>query len=127
MPIPTKLSPRTLFAIDGVGALFSAFLLGVVLIQFEETFGMPRKALYVLATLPVGFALYDLFCYRFLKRNPKPFLRAIAIANLLYCCLSIGFVVHHFSQLTIWGLLYFGSELLIVLVLAVIELKVASR
>ena len=120
-------NPKMLFLIDGLGALLSAFLLGVVLVRFESLFGMPREALYILAALPCFFAVYDLFCYWRVTRGWSPYLKGIAIINLLYCCISIGFVIHHFPSLTYLGLLYFVGELIIVLSLAYIEYKAANQ
>lgn len=57
------LNPRRLFLIDGLGAIVSAVLLGVVLVRFEHLFGMPQKARYFLALFPSFFAGYDIFCY----------------------------------------------------------------
>ena len=37
-----------MFLIDGVGALVSAFMLGVVLTQFDSLFGMPISTLNIL-------------------------------------------------------------------------------
>ena len=119
-------NPRTLFIIDGFGALLSAFLLGVVLTRFESAFGMPRKVLYFLAFLPCIFAIYDFSCYLRIRGNWGRFLRAIAIANLIYCGISIGFVWHHYQKLTNLGLIYFLTELAIVLLLAGIELRTAA-
>ncbi|MEM6633615.1 MAG: hypothetical protein AAF694_28335 [Bacteroidota bacterium] len=56
-------SPKKLLIIDGLGALLSAFLLGVVLVRFESQVGMPRNSLYVLAAFPCIFAIYDLISY----------------------------------------------------------------
>lgn len=51
-------NPKMIFIIDGFGAVISAFLLGVILVMFEDTFGMPRQTLYLLALIAVGFAFY---------------------------------------------------------------------
>lgn len=122
-----KLNPKILFIIDGLGALLSAFLLGVVLVQYESLFGMPQKTLYFLAFIPCLFAIYDLCCYLMVKKNTLLFLKGIAIANLLYCCLSVGFVVHHYGQLTKLGFAYFILELIVVLALVGIQLKIAFK
>ena len=121
------LNPRILFLIDGIGALLSAFLLGVILTRFESIFGMPRKALYVLSFLPCLFAVYDFICYSQIAKKWRLYLKVIAIANLVYCCISIGFVFLHFQQLTYLGFLYFFFELAIVIILAYIELKTAYQ
>lgn len=127
MSIQSKLSPKKLFLIDALGALLSAFLLGVVLVQFESIVGMPRETLFLLAALPCLFAAYDFACYFGLKENKHLFLKIIAIANSVYCIISVGFTFHHYQQLTQLGLLYFVSEILIVMALVSIEFKVAAN
>ena len=120
-------NPRTLFLIDGFGALLSAFLLGVILVNFESVFGMPRKVLYFLAFLPGVFAIYDLLCYFWLTKKGSLFLKIIAIVNLVYCCISIGFVIYYFQQLTELGLMYFLLEFAVIIVLVFIEFKTAKE
>lgn len=119
--VTQNLSPKKLFLLDALGALLSAFLLGVILVHFESYFGMPSDALYILAFLPCVFAVYDFVCYYKVTDNWRPFLRGIAVANLLYCFLSIALVFQHYQELTILGIIYFVLELLIVVVLAKIE------
>jgi hypothetical protein len=119
------LKPRLLFLIDGLGAIISAFLLWVVLTNFESLFGMPKQALYVLSLLPCIFLVYDFICYFKITKNRKPFIVVIALANLFYCCISIVLVLQHYQALTIFGLAYFINELIILIVLVYIEFKVA--
>lgn len=120
-------NPKQLFLLDGFGAILSAFLLGVVLVQLESTFGMPREVLYPLALAACGFAIYDFICYFRITKNWKPFLIGIAIINLIYCIISIGLMIQHYPQLTTLGVLYFCGEIVILFVLIGIELKVASK
>ena len=119
--------PRKLFLIDGMGATLSAFLLGVVLVRLESLFGIPPQALYFLAFLPCIFMVFDLYCYLRVHENVAPFLQAIAYINILYCCLSIGVAFYHAQQLTPLGWAYIIIEILIVILIAVIELKTATR
>lgn len=121
-----KISPKQLFLIDGIGAIVSAFFLGVVLVAFERIVGLPKDILYVLAAIPCFFMVYSFSCYFLLKANRKPFLRGIAFANLLYCFVTIGLLNHHYDSLTFWGRGYFLLELLILAVLIRVELKSAS-
>lgn len=121
------LKPRKLFLIDGFGALLSAFLLGVILVRFEGFFGMPANVLYVLSLMACVFAVYDFICYLRITKNWRPFLKAIAIANLIYCLISIGLIFHHFQKLTAYGILYFLFELAILFILIYIELKTAGK
>lgn len=118
--------PRQLFLIDGAGALISAFLLGVVLVKLEWLFGIPRSALYMLASIPICFAIYDFVCYKNLYSNFSPYLKIIAILNILYCVLSIGYAIYHSISITLLGWAYVTSEVLIVLFLARLEMKVAN-
>jgi len=120
-------TPKQLFLIDAGGALLSAFLLGVVLVRLEHFFGIPRTVLYLLAAIPCFFAFYDLLCYFLAKQKTARLLQAIAYANILYCCLSIGLAVFHAQSITIFGWLYILGEVLIVVLLARLELKTAKN
>lgn len=121
------LGPKKLFLIDCLGALISAFLLGVVLVLFEEFIGMPKEVLYYLALIACIFAVYSFFCYFHFPNNWQPFMKAIAIANLLYCLTTIGLVIYFYSQLTTLGAMYFLGELAIIIALISLELKTASE
>lgn len=121
------LNPRRLFLIDGVGAVLSAIFLGVVLVRFEKIFGMPKEMLYFLAFLPCIFVIYDIYCYLRIQEYQKPFLKIIAFANLIYCCISIAMVFLHYRELTNLGLVYFILEVLIIVILIIIELKTDAK
>ena len=122
-----ELEPKRLFLIDGLGAILTAVLLGVVLVRFERFFGIPSSILYFLAIPPIFFAIYDFLSYK--KDNIKigQFLKGIAIMNLLYCCLSIGFAFYHTKTITILGWTYILIEISIVITLSIIELRIANR
>lgn len=127
-PLPQMLNkitsnPKLLFLIDGVGALLSAFLLGVVLASAETIFGMPGKTLYFLAALACLFAFYSFWNHARFKENWRPQLRGIAISNLLYCGLTAVLVIFFRQELTKWGLTYFLLEMVVVLCLVAIEFK----
>ena len=119
--------PRQLFLIDGLGALLSAFMLGIVLVQLESYFGMPRPLLYRFAGIALVFSSYSLICYWRLKQRWNVYLFLIAFANLSYCCLTGVYLLLLWDQLTILGLFYFIIEILIVVLLAGIEISVAAR
>ena len=119
--------PKTLFLIDGFGAVLSAFSLGVVLVHFEASFGMPKAVLYPLALAACGFALYDFICYFLFPSNWSIFLKGIALMNLLYCFVSIYLVLLHYPELTTLGLLYFFLEFVILFLLIGIEYKTATK
>lgn len=121
-----KSNPKQLFLLDGLGAILSAFLLGVVLVRLERLFGIPASTLYFLAAFPVIFAMYDLFCYHQEKNRLGPFLQGISVINLLYCCVSIGFAFYHSGTITGLGWSYILIEIFIVVNLAILEFKVAK-
>lgn len=122
-----NLTPRQLFRLDALGALLTALLLGVVLPAFQPLFGMPVNVLHVLAGIAVVFFLYSLSCHFRAGEKWRPLLRAIALANLAYCFLTMGLVVYWWEQLTVLGVLYFVGEAGIVLGLAGVELKMVAR
>ncbi|GGG18166.1 hypothetical protein GCM10011344_18490 [Dokdonia pacifica] len=120
-------SPRRLFLIDGLGAILSAFMLGIVLVQFESAFGIPSATLYVLAIFPVFFAIFDFYCFQKKNANLSKLLKIIAILNLLYCCMSIGCAMYHIDTVTILGWVYICVEVLLIVILSLFELKVAIK
>ncbi|MBK7678062.1 MAG: hypothetical protein WBA96_05490 [Chitinophagaceae bacterium] len=119
--------PRTLFLVDGIGAFITAFLLLAILRTFNEYVGMPRMALTSLSIIAAVFCLYSISCYFLLNDNWQPFLKAISVANLLYCCLTSGLVIYYYNSLTILGVIYFLAEIIIIVVLVYVELKVLNR
>ncbi len=119
-------NPKLLFLIDGLGALLSAIMLGVVLVKYQTSFGMPANALYCLAAIAGMFCLYSFYIFLTKPSRWQRFLMIIAIANLQYCILTAGLVIFMYSKLTNLGVIYFVIEIIIVVLLAVFELKVAS-
>ena len=119
--------PRILFLADGMGAILSALLLGVVLVKLENVFGIPKSILYLLAVIPCAFAIYDLCCFCTKNIDTPTYLKGIAYMNLLYCCLSIVLAVYHFEKIKIFGWLYIVLEIIIIIALAIYELKVSVK
>lgn len=69
------------------------------------------------------------FCYQ-LFLNPqkwKLYLNFIAVANILYCCVTIVLVFYYFDNLTAIGITYFSIEVLVIVFLFIIELRLASK
>jgi hypothetical protein len=120
-------NPKLVFLLDCLGALLSAFLLGVALPSFQPIFGMPHNVLYGLAALACLFAIYSFWNYSWFKENWRPYLRGIAIVNLLYCGLTAAMVIYFRQELTKWGLLYFLQEMVVIIVLVMLEFKTIAR
>lgn len=121
------LRPRNVFLLDGIGALFSAFLLVALLAPFENIFGMPRKVLYALSLPAFGFTVYSLSCYFFDVQRWQLFLKLIALANFIYCCVTFGLVIQEYDSLTMLGVAYFLGEIVIIFAVIGIELMTLKR
>ena len=120
-------NPKLVFLLDCLGALLSAFLLGVALPSFQPIFGMPHNVLYGLAAVASLFAIYSFWNYRWFKENWRPYLRGIAIVNLVYCGLTAALVIYFRQELTKWGLLYFLQEMVVIIVVVMLEFKTIAR
>jgi hypothetical protein len=120
-------NPKRLFLIDSSGAFLTAFLLGIILTRLEEDFGMPRKIVKPLSVVACIYSIYSICCYFFAGRNWRPFLKVIAIANLLYCFITIASVILFYQALTILGVTYFLGEIIIIGCLVCIELLSISK
>ena len=121
-----QISPKQLFLIDSFGALVSAFMLGIVLVEFNDWFKMPIRELYILGGLAVVFAVYSFLNYTFFSENWRSFMKIIAIVNLLYCVLTMSLVIYHLETMSILGIIYFILESIIIIILARIELKMTA-
>lgn len=115
---------RNIFLLDGIGALVSAIIMGLIIANYVPFFGLPKEAAYFLTVFPCLFMVYSLYCH---FQKPKPFqsyLKMIIIANLLYCFISLGVVFYHYESLTKFGLGYLLLEKAVVLLVIIVELKV---
>lgn len=119
--------PRIMFLIDGCGAVLTAFLSGVVLVRFEEFFGMPKNVLFILTAIACFFAVYSFTCAALNVVRWQPFMRIIALANTLFCCLTVGLVVYFYAQLTAFGIAYFVQEWFVVGVVVWAELRIIAQ
>jgi len=122
-----NINPKQLFLIDGFGAIFSAILLGVVLVRLEPIFGIPESALYLLTIIPCFFAAYDFYCYFQVEKKIDTFLKGIAIMNGMYCIISIVTTFFHRKTISIYGWVYIILEIIIACSLAVFEFKIANK
>lgn len=118
--------PRKLFLLDGIGAIVSAFFLGIVLVQINGKIGLPVSTLYILAAMAVFFAIYSLSCYFFVKKNEYKFLAFIAVVNLLYSCFTTFLLFYHAQQVLLLGWVYFILEIIVLFVIVSIEFKVVQ-
>ncbi|KIC00421.1 hypothetical protein OA93_02170 [Flavobacterium sp. KMS] len=112
---------KNIFLLDSIGAFLTAFLLGFVLVRFQDSFGMPQETLYILSAIAFIFATYSLCCYLFVSNKWRFYLNIIMIANALYCCLTTGLIIYYFHKLTSLGLIYFILEIIVIVFLVYLE------
>ena len=120
-------NPKILFVVDGVCAVFSSFLFGLVLPKFESLFGVPSSTLTFLASFPVLFVVFDMFAYKGEAKHLRRNLYSIAGLNGFYICLSLFFLWFHQTEITGLGYLYFGFEIAIILAFIYLQLNTAKK
>jgi FtsH-binding integral membrane protein len=118
-------SPRALFLVDGVGALVTALLVGVVLPTLGEHIGTPRPVLRALALTAAVFAAYSLTCAATRPTRWPGYLRGIALANAGYCLVTAALLIRFSATLQALDWLYFVGEIVVVCALVTLELRVA--
>lgn len=121
------MTPKKLFLVDGIGALVTASMTGLVLPQFIQYIGLGTEILYVLGAIAGIFAIYSLGCFLFLTNNWTIFLRVIAIANSVYCFATLGIIFYYYDQMRWPGIIYFVGEIILVASLIYIELKMTKK
>ncbi|MBC6700132.1 hypothetical protein [Hymenobacter sp. BT190] len=107
--------------------MLSAIALGFILPVFERSVGLPVQTLHLLALLAAVFASYSLGCFWSKPANWRPFLQAIALANLLYGVMTVALLLFHYQKVKALGWLYFGLELTVIVLLSRWELQTAAR
>ena len=115
--------PKQLFLIDSLGAGLTLFFLFAILLPFNNQFGVPPSVVLALAVPVLLFTFYSACCFLFADTHWRSLLKAIAIANLLYCCMTAGLIIANYAQLTLLGIIYFVLEIAVVCALAFIELR----
>ncbi|KYP14642.1 MAG: hypothetical protein A1D16_04940 [Flavihumibacter sp. CACIAM 22H1] len=121
-------STRTIFLIDGIGALLTASSLLFVPSLFPDLFGLPRNTTCLLGGIAVVLASYSLVTYAFFQPSyGKILLRGIALGNAAYCILTAWLLSPFLKELTVFGWLYFSAEVSIILFLVGWEWKTSDR
>jgi asparagine N-glycosylation enzyme membrane subunit Stt3 len=116
--------PKLIFATDGLGALLSTLsLFGVA--SCAGAFGMPENVDYRIIPVTIIFTTYSLALYLINPKKWKLFLTLIAVANILYCCMTMVLLCYYFDKLTAIGLAYFFVEILVIVFLSRIEIRLA--
>lgn len=89
--------------------------------------GLPHHVLYALASIAAGLAAHSFIRHRRTTGRHERALRACALLNVLYGCVSVALLVHYRDALTVLDLVYFPAEVVVVVALASIEWRAAAR
>ena len=115
---------KKILLLDSLGALVTA--INLLVIPFLESYtGIPRDIALILVPLPILYSIFSFFSYKFGNHNWRSFLKMIAIANLFYCCLTMYVTWINFDTFKILGIIYFIVEIIIIIILATLEFKIA--
>ncbi len=123
----SKLNPKNVFLIDGIGAGLTVAFLMLLVARFEDLFGMPQDIIGHLAIIGSLFACYSLLMFFLKPKKWRPLLTLIIGANIAYCVLTIVLMIMNSATMTYLGYAYFIGEIIIVLVLVAIEIKILNR
>lgn len=115
--------PKFIFLLDALGALLTSTLIGGLLVTYQPYIGLPFTWLYILAAIAAVFTIYSSVCAILIRRNWKPFLQIIIIANTLYTCLTAALLIIYQTEVTVLGSAYFIGEILIIFGVIWLEIK----
>ncbi|PBI86814.1 hypothetical protein BSF41_32710 [Flavobacterium sp. ACN2] len=116
--------PKNIFLVDGFGALLTTILLFFVLRNFNDFFGLSKDIFEYLSIISCTFFVYSISCYSLVKQNWKSFLKIIYTANILYCILTFGILIHNYESISIFGIIYFLVEIAVIIWLVTLEIKI---
>lgn len=120
-------NPKAIFLVDSIGAFLSACCLLIIARFYSNYFGINPSTLQLLTILPILFCIYSACCYLLIRRSYKPFILIIAMANFLYCLITLVLMCTLYSELTILGLSYFVVELMIIGIIIYLEFNISSK
>jgi predicted neutral ceramidase superfamily lipid hydrolase len=118
--------PRRLLLLDAMGALVTFVMTEFLLASGLVPTGLPAATLHVLAYVAAGLFCVALAAHRFAP-DPRRALGVMAIANLVYCSVTVMACVLHSTSLTLWGLIYFPAELVLVALLVFREWELSAQ
>lgn len=119
--------PKNIFLIDCYGALLTTILLFSVIRTFNTFFGLSKTTLEYLSLLAFIFSIYSLTCFFLAKNNWKLYLKIICTANILYCILTFGIILYYYRSISIFGIVYFLGEIIIIIGIVILEIKSISK
>lgn len=120
-------TPKNIFLLDSLGALLTSLLLFLFLRTFNNFFGLSKTTLEYLSLLALTFSIYSLTCFFLAKNNWKLYLKIICTANILYCVLTFGILLYNYKSISIFGIIYFLVEIVVIAGLVFLEIKTIRK
>jgi peptidoglycan/LPS O-acetylase OafA/YrhL len=120
-----QMKPK-IFLLDGLGALISIIFLGV-LYFYENFFGMPKEIVKIFIVIALCLMTFSLSVYLFNPKNWRSLLKVVITLNLSYCLYTLYHVFQNRKELTIYGLLYFMGEILVIILICWLEVRVVKK
>jgi len=118
------LKNKNIFLLDSFGALLTTILLLFVVRNFNIFFGLPKNIFEYLSIIAFAFFVYSISCYFLVKQNWKPFLKIICTVNILYCLLTFVIILYNYKTISIYGIVYFLAEIVVIIALVVLEMEI---
>jgi hypothetical protein len=118
---------KNIFLLDGFGALLTTLLLYFILRNFNDFFGLSKDIFEYLSNIAFAFFLYSISCYFLAKQNWKSLLKIICALNVLYCLLTFGIILYHYENISIFGVIYFLLEILVIALIVFLEIKLIKQ
>lgn len=109
-----------IFLLDGIGAGIT-FIFILFISKFETFFGVAQKISLQLAFIAFLFMIYSFSCYLLKPKNWKKCLNLIMIGNFFYSILTFLMIFFIYKQITLFGIFYFGGEILVIWILVYFE------
>lgn len=119
--------PKNIFLLDSFGALLTTLLLYFVLRNFNDFFGLSKNVFKYLSIIAFALFIYSINCYFFVKQNWKLFLKIICIANILYCLLTLGFIIYCYKNISAFGIIYFLGEIIVISGIVFLEINTIKK
>lgn len=118
--------PKTLFLVDALGAVLTTFSLYFILRPYHLYLGMPEQTLSYLTVLGLFYVAYSMSCYFLIQVQWARYLKILGIFNISYCLLTASLLFLYSMNITPLGYAYFLLEILIILLLAFLEFRIAN-
>lgn len=119
--------PRKLFLLDAIGALITSLILYLIIRQHALLFGVLPSASLKLSIIALVLSAYSFGCHFIVKKNHSRFLNTLATANIPYLITTLVLLTQFYERITNLGVLYFAIEAVIIVMLAMVEFRVAKR